>query len=215
MTLLESPNPPPFIYLHHPHQPPVYANPAVTSRCVTTQLDTIGHHVCYFAQLDAIEHHTPRLLWSGALWKISEAFGVDSIGEVSTWDGFSRGLRDLWEKLQEKKINPRSTGTQGGKGKGKEREETVNGKGHTVFTGNTELVVLVITKAERLRGILGLGWAMMTRLAELVSRDSSYFAALAANRKSKLMLHRLVYLRVWCWLLKCLGTRYDLLGGMQ
>jgi hypothetical protein len=45
-----------------------------------------------------------------------------------------------------------------GKGKGKEKEGAVS---------------IVITKAERLPRIMGSGWAVMTRLAELVSLYSS------------------------------------------
>jgi hypothetical protein len=45
-----------------------------------------------------------------------------------------------------------------GKGKGKEKEGAVS---------------IVITKAERLPRIMGSGWAVMTRLAELVSLYST------------------------------------------
>jgi hypothetical protein len=68
-----------------------------------------------------------------------------------------------------------------GKGKGKETDKLANGNGHAHGNGHENgvveiggvdeerTVVVVVTKAERLRTVLGAGWAVMTRLAELVS----------------------------------------------
>jgi len=131
-TLFSSSSAPPFIYLHHPHHPSSSAVPELPTRCMV-------------AHLDAIEHHTPRLLLSGALNRLDP----DGEGEVSTWDGFSRRLREIWTKSRSK-----------GKGEADETDETEGGK--------ERRVILIITKAERLRTVLGRNWAVITRLAELV-----------------------------------------------
>jgi hypothetical protein len=49
-----------------------------------------------------------------------------------------------------------------GKGKGKEKEEE----------WGRQAISIVITKAERLPKVMGSGWAVMTRLAELVGPGS-------------------------------------------
>ena len=124
-NVLSSPNAPPFIYLHHPHHPTTSAVPAFPSRCLV-------------AHVDAIEHHNPRLLYSGVINKLAPS---DEEGEINTWDGFARRLREF-----------------GRKGNGKRQVD-----------GEERQVVVVITKAEKLRTVLGGGWAVITRLAELVS----------------------------------------------
>jgi origin recognition complex subunit 5 len=142
-TLLSSPHAPSFIYLHHPHTP-------------TSALDFEIPSNVRLARIDAIEHYNPRLLYSGIISQL----GGDA-GEISTWDGLVRALRDVVGERDEK-------GKGKGKGKGKAR---MNGNG--LATGHEEegerRVVVVITKAERLRNVLGGGWSVITRLAELVS----------------------------------------------
>ena len=130
-TLLSSPHAPPFFYLHHPHHPSTSAVPRLPTRCIV-------------AHLDAIEHSSPRLFYSGALSK----YGRDEEGEVSNWDGFSRGLKEIWAKA-----------------KGKRKSDIME-------DGGMNQMVLIITKAERLRTVLGAGWAVITRLAEMVSVQS-------------------------------------------
>lgn len=103
---------------------------------------------CVVAYLDAIKLHTPRLFYSGALNKLEQSEDV----EVNTWDGFARHLRQIWW---------------GSKGK---RKRTAS---NLMENGDAEKqLVLIFTKAERLRWVLGGGWAMITRLAELVSISS-------------------------------------------
>lgn len=67
-----------------------------------------------------------------------------------------------------------------GKGKGKGKEKEKEGA-----------VSIVITKAERLPRIMGSGWAVMTRLAELVSL---YFTI-----ERKRLINRLESLSLWSW----------------
>lgn len=99
---------------------------------------------CLVAQLDAVEYHTPRLFFSGIASHLSKAMCCgDEQGEITTLDGLVRKVRELWD----------------GRRKGKRK----------AGVGDDEAkVVLVVTKAERLKGVLGGGWAVMTRLAELV-----------------------------------------------
>lgn len=176
-TLLSSPAPPPFIHLHHPHHPAAYAVPPLPARCV-------------LARLDAVEHHSPRLLFSGILHRVSEALGAGDVGEVTAWDGFARALREMWDHRDGRsRVNGSATakgvGTGKGKGKEKEKDRLANGSGHAQGNGHghenggveiggieqEKTVVIVVTKAERLRTVLGAGWAVMTRLAELVSDE--------------------------------------------
>jgi origin recognition complex subunit 5 len=144
-TLLSATVPLPFIYLHHPHHPPA-----------SLVLNLPPH--ARLARIDAIEHHSPRLLYSGIL----NALGgnADSNG---SWDGFVRSLRSV------------ATRDVKGKGKGKGK---ANGNGNLIGKGSevTEdtAVVILITKAERLRTVLGSGWTVITRLAELVRSGSSH-----------------------------------------
>ena len=96
--------------------------------------------------LDLIEYHTPRLLYSGILSRLGS-----EVGEISTWDDFARHLRQ-------------HLAGSGRKGKRKagdmeDGQEDENGrKGSTI----------ILTHAEKLRTVIGPGWAVMTRLAELV-----------------------------------------------
>ena len=92
------------------------------------------------AKVDGIECYTPKLLWSAI---ISRLEGKDG-GLVVSLDAFIRRLKAYQGGEMKGK----------GKGKGKEKEGAVS---------------IVITKAERLPRIMGSGWAVMTRLAELVS----------------------------------------------
>jgi len=98
------------------------------------------------AKVDGIECYTPKLLWSAI---ISRLEGKDG-GLVDSLDTFIRRLR-----------SHRNEGETNGKGKGKGK-----GKGREKETESA--VSIVITKAERLPRIMGSGWAVMTRLAELV-----------------------------------------------
>jgi hypothetical protein len=99
--------------------------------------------------VDGIECHTPKLLWSAI---ISRLEGKDG-GLVDSLDTFIRRLRSHRNGGE---INGK--GKSKGKGKEKEKEGAVS---------------IVITKAERLPRIMGSGWAVMTRLAELVSLYST------------------------------------------
>jgi origin recognition complex subunit 5 len=106
---------------------------------------------CKVARLDAVEHHTARLLYAGILSRVATVLRrdldeKDDGREVITWDAFTRSLRALW-------------GQYAGKGKGKARAGEEEGQ-----------VVIIVTKAERLKGVLGSSWAALTRLPELVSR---------------------------------------------
>jgi origin recognition complex subunit 5 len=94
------------------------------------------------AKVDGIECYTPKLLWSAIISRLEGKDGV----LVDSLDTFIRRLRS---HRNEGEINGKSRG----KGKGREKEEAVS---------------IVITKAERLPRIMGSGWAVMTRLAELV-----------------------------------------------
>jgi origin recognition complex subunit 5 len=133
--LLSTPYAPPFIYLHHPHQP-------------TTSLDFPPR--ASQARVDAIECHTPKILWSAIISRLdgerSDAGLVDSL------DGFVRTLKSVGTGRTSVK----------GKGKGKEKEEE----------WGRQAISIVITKAERLPKVMGSGWAVMTRLAELVGPGS-------------------------------------------
>lgn len=82
-------------------------------------------------------------------------FGAEN-GEIATWDDFARYLRQH--------LNAGIT-----KGKGKRKaDEMENGDGE----GNAATcVVVILTHAEKLRTVLGQGWAVMTRLAELVGLE--------------------------------------------
>lgn len=140
VSLLEQPGSPGLIHLHHPHHPPSALRIELPSRCAV-------------ARLDAIEHHTQRLLYAGILSRLAVALGKrdtnserqagDDGREVITWDAFVRSLRALWTQHV-------------GKGKGK-------------ATGEEGQVVIIITKAERLRSVMGSSWTALTRLPELVS----------------------------------------------
>lgn len=98
------------------------------------------------ARVDAIECHNAKLLWSTI---ISRLEGKDA-GVVDSLDSFIRRLRVFTEGPAEVKVR--------GKGKGREKERE-GGK----------QVSIVVTKAERLPKVMGSGWSVMTRLAELVS----------------------------------------------
>ncbi|WVQ80755.1 hypothetical protein IAT38_002860 [Cryptococcus sp. DSM 104549] len=130
-NLLSTASAPPLIYLHHPHH-------------TTTSLPAPPPN-CLVARLDAIEHHTPRLLLSGILNKLT---GGEGKGEVNSWDGLSLGLKEWWSEKQ-------------AKGKGARRKAN----GHQA--GGDECVVVWINHAERLKAVLGNGWSAVTRLPGL------------------------------------------------
>jgi hypothetical protein len=140
--LLSTPSPPPFIYIHHPHQP---------TSSLTLTLPPAS------ARVDAIECHTAKLLWSTI---ISRLEGKDA-GVVDSLDMFIRRLRVFAEGSE--------SGKGKNKGKGKEREA---GKRFSI----------VVTKAERLPKVMGSGWAVTTRLAELVSPSCIYTRGELINR---------------------------------
>jgi origin recognition complex subunit 5 len=168
-AILSSPHPPACIHLHHPHHPPAYALPPLPS-------------ICIIARVDAVEHHTPRLLFSGVLRRVADQVGGE-VEEVSSWDGFARGLREVWtgeRKGKGSKVNG------AGKGKGKEKmavsvEDEEEGR----------VLVVAVTKAERLRRVMGEGWAVITRLAELVSQSRCIVNALQP------LIGRLDYQLAW------------------
>jgi origin recognition complex subunit 5 len=109
------------------------------------------------ARVDAIECHTAKLLWSTI---ISRLEGKDA-GVVDSLDMFIRRLRIFAE----------GTGEVKGRGKGKEKERE-DGKRFSI----------VVTKAERLPKVMGSGWAVMTRLAELVSPSCVFARGELINR---------------------------------
>ncbi len=99
---------------------------------------------CRAVRLDAVEHHSPRLVYAGALARLAAVLGAEQgRGDVLSWDQFARGLRSLWAAH--------------GTGKGRRKD------------GDEGQVVLLVTKAERLKSVLGAEWTAMTRLRELVS----------------------------------------------
>lgn len=104
------------------------------------------------ARVDAIECHTAKLLWSTI---ISRLEGKDA-GLVDSLDSFIRRLRVFAEGVAEGKGR--------GKGKGREKEREREGG---------KQVSIVVTKAERLPRVMGSGWSVMTRLAELVSHRTA------------------------------------------
>lgn len=149
-TLLAFPGAPAFVYLHHPHHPTSAVKPGLPERCSV-------------ARLDLIELNSARLFYACALARVSAALAVtrktgirhDPGGdgrEVLTWDAFAKGLRTLWSK-------------HAGKGKGRAEEGNDDGQ-----------IVLVITKAERLRAVLGSSWTALTRMNELVRCRNRYFS---------------------------------------
>jgi len=131
--LLSSPVAAQSIFLHHPHHP--------TSFILTQSIPAN----CSIARIDTVEHYNPRLFFSGILNRFRGGLKSDEnqYGEVSNWDAFSEGLRNL------------AAGK--GKGKGKAKVEDEN------------RLVVIVTKAERLRNVLGPGWSVLTRLSEVVS----------------------------------------------
>ena len=154
VDLLSTPCPPPFIYVHHPHHASSSAIPRLPANCVVVRVD-------------GIEHHSPRLLYSSAATSFARRLDHDAVtGEISTSDGFSRQLAQLW-----------AAGRSQDKGKGKAKANGVNGhSGAEHVNGHDtayDCLVLVITKAERLRHTFGHGWTMITRLAELVSASEA------------------------------------------
>lgn len=91
------------------------------------------------------------MVYAGALSRLAGALGKEAERErerdgreVLSWDVFARGLTSIWA-------------THTGKGKARDRGE------------DEGQVVLLVTKAERLKSVLGAEWTAMTRLAELVS----------------------------------------------
>jgi origin recognition complex subunit 5 len=141
---------PSFVYLHHPHHP-------------TSSVPLDAGTECRIAQIDAIEYHTPRLFYSGVLYRL----GSDA-GEVATWDEFTIALRSL------------NTDTQPGPSKSRKGKAAVRSNGHTngISTSNgnhgtdgrRDRAIIIVTHAERLRTVIGGNWAVLTRLAEMVSR---------------------------------------------
>jgi origin recognition complex subunit 5 len=137
-SLLRRPGLVPFIWVHHPHTPsPLLDLPNSSDSIV----------------LDAIEYHTPRLLYSGIVYKLDNA-----MGEVTTLDALTRALKQV--------VAMRSTSSSTVKGKRKAREmENGQANGHSAMSHGISITVL---HAERLRTVLGTGWTVITRLAELV-----------------------------------------------
>ncbi|WVR07082.1 hypothetical protein IAU60_004121 [Kwoniella sp. DSM 27419] len=136
-ALLDHSPSPSFIYVHHPHHPS-------TSLPIPPGLVS--------AQIDLVEYHTPRLLLSGIGSRIT---GQDA--EISTFDGLSLKLRTWW--------NGRSLKARA-KGKAKINGDAEGVMGD-IMEEKEDQVILVFTHAERFRLVLGTGWSVMTRLAEL------------------------------------------------
>ncbi|WWC89283.1 uncharacterized protein L201_004204 [Kwoniella dendrophila CBS 6074] len=168
-TLLANPPCPSLVYLHHPHHSSasiIPSTPTSSSSSSTTSQVII--------KIDAIEYNTPKLLLSGIMNKLYTAGGQSHIGEdereIRTFDGFSQKFRLWWSNYISKSQ---------GKGKGKVKTSSKsNGNTANVAHGiekngeiggisSDEGVIIMITKAERLRLVLGNGWSLITRLAEL------------------------------------------------
>ncbi|EIW70339.1 hypothetical protein TREMEDRAFT_68006 [Tremella mesenterica DSM 1558] len=228
-ALLSNPYSPPFIYIHHPHHPS--SSPSVLSSFPPN---------CLVTKVDGVEHHTPRLLYSSILSQLtshlsklsqlsshlptssqlfsssshlsgpSELSTMESEEGVSTWDGFSRKLKQIHKDIkslssdQPAEVDTSSTfdtlhtlGHAGlsniseSIGQGSSRDATT--KRQTQASGSKEkkntqkkqplkedekddsdeieerekTLVVIITKAERLRSSFGHGWSVITRMAEL------------------------------------------------
>lgn len=152
-TLFNIPHAPGFIYLQHPHTPTSSSVPTPSPGSIQ-------------AQVSAIEYNTARLLYSGILHRIAISIGTTwTGGEVRTWEGFSRGLKTLWDGLNSQ---GRSRRPVKGSKKGKEKEVAPI-EAEVGGTGEERLNwVVLVTHAERLPRILGPQWSVLTRLAELV-----------------------------------------------
>jgi origin recognition complex subunit 5 len=92
------------------------------------------------AKVDAIECYTPKILWSAIISKLE---GDQDTGLIDSIDSLIRRLQGL--------SSSGKTKIKGGKGK------------------EIDSFSIIITKAERLPKVMGSGWSVMTRLAELVS----------------------------------------------
>ncbi|KAK6910049.1 hypothetical protein I203_104078 [Kwoniella mangroviensis CBS 8507] len=161
MLLSTSPAPS-LIYLHHPHHS--FTSLPLPSFSTSSSSSTSSSTNTLF-KIDTVEYNTPRLFFSGILNKL------DPIGEgqeeIQTFDGFAQRLK-LW--------NQASTSASTSKGKGKAKAKAspgtkVNGNGTNGHLEeqdeHSRIIVLLITRAERLRLVFGNGWSLMTRLAEL------------------------------------------------
>jgi origin recognition complex subunit 5 len=144
-TLLSQPGAPGLVHVHHPHHTPSALAFNLPDRCV-------------IARLDAVEHHTPRLLYAGILARLDDE-GEGK--EVISWDVFARDLRIAWRARVRRSMVK-------GKGKGKAREADVEDEEEGGDEDEGQAVI-VVTKAERLRTVLGASWSAFTRLPELVS----------------------------------------------
>ncbi|WWC70029.1 uncharacterized protein I206_103973 [Kwoniella pini CBS 10737] len=152
-TTLSNPPYPSLVYLHHPHHSSTSLEFPLNSNSNTK-----------YARIDTIEYNTPKLFFSGILNKLSDE--KDGI-EVQSFDGFAVRLRG-WHNSQ-----AHNSVKEKGKGKAK-----INGNGHINghSNGSASLheetedlsIAIVITKAERLRLVLGNGWSVITRLNELL-----------------------------------------------
>ncbi|KAL7421631.1 hypothetical protein Q5752_003400 [Cryptotrichosporon argae] len=147
-TLLAQPLVPPFIYVHHPHHP----TPSLSLVAPAAASSSTAR----VATLDAIEHHTPRLLYSSIVARLSRTCGHEVEAEIKTFDALARALRGVFAAAK-------ATGN--GKGKGKAGEASADGLGDAAHAHG--VAIIVITKAERLRSVLGPRWAAITRLGEL------------------------------------------------
>jgi origin recognition complex subunit 5 len=196
--LLASPAPPPFIYIHHPHHPSTSLQTALslstsdqsTSTSTSTSTSPNGLSDIILVDLNAVEYYNQRLLLSGIVHRVAERLGKEDegSGEISDWDSMFRRLRAVWSTSM-----TASTGLGRDKGKGKANgtangtaSGTANGTAKGMANGNGRMeqngrenlgdeqqskrVVVLISKAERLRGVLGPGWSLITRLGEMVRR---------------------------------------------
>ncbi|WVF71487.1 hypothetical protein IAT40_006293 [Kwoniella sp. CBS 6097] len=184
-TILSNPPCPPLIYLHHPHHPsislpplPNLPGPSFSSSSATATASTS-------ITIDTVEYYTPRLFLSGLLGKVT-----DEEHDVNTFDGFKLVLKDWWNQNQHQP-QPQHAGSSGPSGFGGKGKAKANGNGHanqaagsSATNGNGNGIggdahcakdeeeeirhlVIRITKAERLRSVLGNGWSVITRLSEL------------------------------------------------
>ncbi|WOO80835.1 Origin recognition complex subunit 5 [Vanrija pseudolonga] len=152
-TLLAHDGSPPLVYLHHPHH---------SASAVRAQLPPVA------AEADLIELHTPRLLYAGVLARVAASRGAEREGEVATWDAFVRGLREV---CSTRTANGASAANGSRKGKGRAIDD--------LDADASTHLVLVFTRAERLKSVLGPIWTALTRLSELANLPATVVLASA------------------------------------
>lgn len=174
ITALTSSYPPPFIFVHDPHTPRV-ASTTVCAALARLQQDHAG---LALAHLKCDACFTPRLLYDTALnalagwvprWEDGCANWTGPLEGTSqryneSVDGFTHGLRAVWNQLQRERAGEGADGQPNGR------------------AGAELRLVLVLENAERLRETMPDLLAPLARLAELVSAVLSRVAALRSRR---------------------------------